>query len=469
MTAIPKTPTGIQGLDQILKGGVPTGRTTLICGGPGSGKTILALEFLYHGASNGEPGVFLGFEEDADAIRRNAAAMDRDLELLERAGKLIVCVPRVAPTAVLSGEFDLKGLLAIVDGQARAIGAKRIVVDSLDVLLRVFDNARRERNELVALNDWLLERGFTSVLTLKDEQIAARYDFLEYLADCVVRLDRRVQGQVTTRRLRVAKCRGSGFASNEYPYVIEERGVLLLPITRMILAPPSAEALLPSGNTVIDELLGGGYRSGSSILISGRTGAGKTTLAMTFVRSATQRGERVLYISFEEAERNITYGASNVGIDLQPATQSGKFLVHAVLPESMGAEEHLSEALKLIDRHQPAHVFVDSISACTRMGSEQAAFDYVMRMICACKEHGRTIFLINQLTGASHETITGMGVSSLIDTVIQLDLREDGTDSLLTRTFLVAKSRGVHHSLRRHRFCITDSGIRLEPTAGGAQ
>jgi circadian clock protein KaiC len=463
---IPKTPTGIAGIDQILQGGIPAGRTTVLVGGPGSGKTILGLEFLGEGALTGEPGIFLGFEEDAAAVRRNAAALGRDLEALERDGKLIVCVPRVEPSAVLAGEFDLRGLLAILDGQARAIGARRIVVDSLDVLLRVFDNLRRERNELVALNDWLLEKGLTSILTLKDsEQIAGRYDFLEYVADCVVRLDQRVQGQITTRRLRVLKCRGSGFARNEYPYIIDDTGIHLLPITRMILAPAYDRGRASSGNESLDRILGGGYLSGSAILLTGRTGTGKTTLAMTFVRSACARGERVLYLSFEESDEGLVGSVLSAGLDLGPALASGTFRIHAILPEATGSEAHLFEALRLIREHDPVHVVVDSISACLRMGSEQAAFDYVMRLSCACKAHGRTALLINQQGGTNDDTITGMGLSSLIDTVVQLGLREQ--NACLERDLLVTKSRGTRHSLRRHPFRITDAGIEFDAARGG--
>jgi circadian clock protein KaiC len=457
--SIPKTATGIDGLDQILRGGLPAGRTTAVCGGPGSGKTVLALDFLYNGVMAGEPGVFLGFEENADAVRRNASAMGRDLAALERAGKLIVCVPEIEHSAVLTGDFDLGGLLAILQGQAQAIGAKRIVVDSIDVLLRIFGDYRRERNELVGLNNWLIHCGFTSVMTIKDSELSpGRYDFLEYIADCVVRLDQRVLDQIVTRRLRVLKCRGTGFARNEFPYVIDGAGIHILPISKMILSPATTtNSIASSGCADMDRLLGGGFVAGSSVLTTGRTGTGKTMLASTFVRAASQRRERSLYISFEESESGLLRSIASAGIDLRPAVDSGLLRMLTILPEAMGAEEHLFEAFRVMEEHQTQNLVVDSMSACHRMGSERAAFEYLMRLICACKEHGRTAFLINQQEGSDYDTISGLGISSLIDTVIHLRL--DELTEGMQRDVLVVKSRGMKHSLRRHPFRITDAGI----------
>lgn len=459
--SIPKTATGIEGLDQILGGGLPTGRTTAVCGGPGSGKTVLALDFLYNGVMAGEPGVFLGFEENADAVRRNAAAMGRDLEPLEREGKLVLCVPEMETSAIFTGEFDLGGLLAILQGQAQAIGAKRIVVDSIDVLLRIFGDYRRERTELVGLNNWLIKCGLTSVMTIKDAELSpGRYDFIEYIADCVVRLDQRVQDQIVTRRLRVLKCRGTGFARNEFPYVIDGEGIHILPISRMILSPAAtSNAIDSSGNVYLDRLLGGGFVKGSTVLVTGKTGTGKTILASTYVRAASQRGERSLYISFEESESGLLRSIASAGIDLRPAVESGLLRMLTILPEAMGAEEHLFEAFRVMGEHRTQNVIVDSMAACYRMGSERAAFEYLMRLICACKEHGRTAILINQQQGSNYDSVSGLGISSLIDSVLHLRLNDMAKG--MNRDLLVVKSRGMRNSLQRHPFRITDEGIVL--------
>ena len=231
---IPKVPTKIVGLDEILEGGLPQGRTTVVSGGPGSGKTVLGLEFLCRGAMAGEPGVFVTFEERAEAIRLNASAMGWDLAALEKAGKMAIIEARLPGEEIVSGDFDIQGMLAIVGGHVKRIGAQQIVMDALDVLLRIYGDSKRERNELSRLHDWLTDQGLTSVLSVKthrDDNQGSQYEFLDFMADCVIRLDHRVMGQVATRRLRVIKYRGSGFGTNEYPYVFGEHGIVLFPLT----------------------------------------------------------------------------------------------------------------------------------------------------------------------------------------------------------------------------------------------
>jgi circadian clock protein KaiC len=461
---IPKVPTQICGLDEVLEGGLPRGRTTLASGGPGSGKTVLGLEFLCSGALGGEPGVFVTFEERAQAIRENALAMGWNLAALEKAGKVAIIEARLFGEEVFSGDFDIQGLLSIIGGHIKRIGAKRVVMDALDVLMRVFDDAKSERNELYRLHEWLIDRGLTNVLTAKahrEGESVTPYEFLDFMADCVIRLDHRVIGQVATRRLRVIKCRGSAFGTNEYPYVIGPRGIVLFPLTKAELAHQALGAKASTGLPGLDNMLCGGFRRASCILITGTSGTGKTTLASTFVQAACKRGEKVLYLSFEESKEAIVTAMRSAGIDLNPALRSGRLRVQTGLPEAMGSDDHLIRALQAIDEFNPDHVVIDALSACVRMGSEQAAFDYLMRLVSILKERGITSLMTNQITGVAgmDEELSGIGFSSVVDAVIQLRFVE--TDEQITRQIFVVKSRGSPHSNRREDFVITKRGIEF--------
>jgi circadian clock protein KaiC len=429
---------------------------------------VLGLEFLCLGAAAGEPGVFVTFEEDAKGIRRNALSMGWDLPALEKAGKVAIIEARFDGEEVLSGEFDIQGLLAIVVGHAKRIGARRIVLDALDVLLRVFSDLRRERNELYRLHDWLVKHGLTSILSVKahsGEDMASQYEFLEYMADCVVRLDHRVVGQVATRRLRVIKYRGSGFGTNEYPYVINERGIVLIPVSKTELTHQPLGAKVSSGLAGLDTMLDGGYRRASCILIAGSSGTGKTTLASTFSHAACRRGEKVLYLNFEESQEALVAGMQSAGIDLLTALGARRLLVQTALPESMGSDKHLLRALEAIDSFKPDHMVLDALSACVRMGSEQAAFDYLMRLVSLLKERGITCILTNQVSGmvGGDEEVSGIGFSSVVDAVLQLRFVE--VDQAIGRQILVMKSRGAAHSNRRQPFIITGQGIKFPDDA----
>jgi circadian clock protein KaiC len=456
--------TQISGLDEVLEGGFPRGRTTLASGGPGSGKTVLGLEFLCAGALTGEPGVFVTFEERAKAVRQNALAMGWDLAALEKAGKVAIIEARLFGEAVVAGDFDIQGLLAIVGGHIKRLRAKRVVMDALDVLLRVFSDPQRERNELYRLHEWLIDRGLTNFLTAKahrDGLATAQYEFLDFMADCVIRLDHRVIGQVATRRLRVIKYRGSGFGTNEYPYVIGERGIVLFPLTNAELAHQPLGSKVSSGLPGLDAMLDGGYRRASCVLVTGTSGTGKTTLASTFVQAACRRGERALYLSFEESREAMVTAMLSAGIDLRPALRARKLMVQTGLPEAMGSDDHLIRALEAIDTFKPNHVTLDAVSACVRMGSEQAAFDYLMRLVSILKERGISCIMTNQTTGVegSEEELSGIGFSSVVDAVIQLRFVE--TDQEIDRQMLIVKSRGSSHSNRRRPFAITSRGIEF--------
>lgn len=457
-----KVPTAIPGMDEVLHGGLPAGRTTLAGGGPGSGKSIFGMQFLYNGAKYGEPGIFVAFEERAEAVRNNALTLGWDLAPLEKEGKLFLLEAHVDPQTVLSGDFTIKGLLAIIEGKAKSIGAKRIVIDAIDILLRLFDDPARERSELYSLHDWLNDRGLTAVLTVKSAvgaDIATRYEFLDFMADCVIHFDNRVVEQVSTRRLRVTKYRGSGFFPNECPFIIRE-GINVISASGTEIRHKAKATKVSSGLTRLDSMLDGGFRRGSSILISGTSGTGKTTLANVFAVGACRQGEKVLYISFEESEEAIVSCMLSAGIDLRPALQEGKLRIVTAMPESAGSEEHLFNNLRTIEEFRPGHVVVDAVSSCKRMGTLREAYDYVMRLTNACKERGITSVLTNQTEGFQEENeISGVGISSNIDTVLFLRYVDIGGE--VNRVLIVMKARGQKHSNQYREFRITERGIEI--------
>ena len=461
--AIQKVPTGIVGLDEVLRGGLPARRMTLLSGGAGSGKSLIGLQSILHGADTGEPGILVLFEERAAAVRQNARSLGWDLATLERKNLLFLMDARVNPELVVSGDFSVKGLLAILDHQTKAMGARRIVFDAVDTLLHLYDSPSRERHELYALHEWLLNRGLTAIMTVKTvqkEESPSRYAFLDFMADCVIHVDQRVTGQVTTRRLRVVKYRGSGYGRNEYPFIIGENGINVIPITSNMLQHRSPGPQVSSGQAQLDGVLGGGYKRGTSILLAGSPGAGKTTLACVFARAACLRGERVLYLNFEESPESMVSNMLSPGIVLAPMIKTGRLVVQSYLPEAMGAEEHLFHALNALDELHPQHVIVDAISACNRMGSEQAAFEYLMRVLNACKERGITCVYLNQALGPDViAEISGIGISSIIDTVVVLCQLSIGGS--MKRQLIVMKSRGSKHSDRFHEYRITDRGVDL--------
>lgn len=459
-----KVATGIAGLDQVLLGGVPEGRTTLVAGSTGTGKTVLALEFLVDGAQNGEPAVFLTFEERADAIRANARAIGWNLDPLENSGQLVIVEPELPLHVAKTGDFNIAGLLAILTGHCERIGARRVVIDAIDVLLRLFENEIDQQNQLALLNRWLLDAPVTALLTIKidDGWIAGGAQrHLAYLVDCLIQLDQSITGQVTTRRLRVVKYRGSGFRANQFPYIIAEGGFELLPVTGFELSQSALGDHITSGSPDLDTVLGGGYRRGSSILISGASGTGKTTFAATFARSACARGERVLFVSFEESAEALSSALTSVGIDLQEHLDAGRLNVFSTMPEAAGAEEHLIRILKAIREFDPSHLVLDAVTGTLRIGTEKAAFDFMIRLVQLCKERGITCMYTNQTPpGPAVQHASGLGISSLVDAVIALE--QVWFEDVHQRRLLVVKSRGARHSNRLHLFEITDNGLRVD-------
>lgn len=459
---IPKVQTGIEGLDDILRGGIPQGAITLVEGGPGTGKTVLGVEVLYHGARAGVPGILVTFEETDHAIRRNARSMGWDLETLEKEGKLILFHASVDYKAIHAGDLDIQPLLAIIKGHANQIGARLLMIDSIDVLLRIFNDPDRETAEVFSLSAWLRENDFTTILTLKryTSELVQKYEFIGFLADCVLLLDLRVTAQVTTRRLRVVKYRGSSFGTNEYPYVIGEGGSTFLPISGISLDRQAPSSRVSTGNAELDRLLGGRYQTCTSILLTGPSGAGKTTLACTFVQEVTKKRSRVLYINYEESTQAIVRAMKSPGLDLEPAIASGCLKFITPMPEQKGVEEHLLDAFRTIETYAPDFLIVDAISSTRRMGSSQAAFTFLMRLIDYCRKHGVTCLLINQLDRSKgYGDLSGIGISSIVETIILVDYVRIKSEIL--RSLLVLKSRGSHHSMKYHQYEITDNGIRI--------
>lgn len=465
ITPLAKLGTGVHGLDEVLDGGFPKGRMTMIRGGPGAGKTLFALQYLVQSALQGTPGIFVTFEESADEIRMNAATLGWDLPALEKSGLLFIHHAKLDPAAVVSGPFSLNGLMAIIDGKAKAMGARQLVIDAIDIVMRRFEEAARARDEIGSLHDWLVENGFTTLLSVKlndEPDLVTRFSYLDYMADCVVRLDHRVTEQISTRRLRVQKYRGSSFGTNEHPYVIGGNGISLVPIASSQLSHLPLGDHQSSGVRELDVAMDGGFRRNSCVLIAGASGTGKTTLATTFAQAACARGEKVLYISYEESPEALQTAVLSAGVDLKAALDAGSLMLVCRLPESMGSDEHLFRNLSVLKSFEPDLVVVDAISACHRMGSGKAAFDYCMRLVNACKERGITCLLINQLKSSIlGEDLSGLGFSSLVDAVVQLQF--ELVDDDLQRSLVIIKARGSRHSRRIHDFFITDDGISLSP------
>ena len=456
-----KRETFINGLDKILKGGLPKDRVTLVVGVPGSGKTNLALEFLYRGASDNEPGIFLGFEETKESLRQNAWSFGWNLEALENDNKLSIIEGRLNPETLVSGKFSLKPLLSIISHKAQEMKAKRLVIDALDVLLQLLEEPFAVRSELHYLNHWLSEQGLTTVLTIKPREDGSRLqDFFMSIADCAIVLDARVLNQVTTRRLRVIKYRGSSFGRNEYPFIITDKGLQTIPITSIELKHKPFSTRFSTGISRLDRLLDGGLYRASCTLIAGEPGTGKTLLTTTIIQEACRRGEKAVYVSFEESDQAIINNVRSAGINLEPYVKSGRLHFITAMPEATGAEEHLLNLMEAVEKVKPQHVVIDAISACARMGGTQAAYEYLMRALNLLKEKGITIILVNQTSGSREQLeLSGIGISSMIDTVIFLSYVHGEGET--NRTIQVLKSRGSAHSNQVRECLITDDGIEI--------
>lgn len=461
---LPKCPTGIVGLDEITGGGLPRGRPTLVCGNAGCGKTLLGMEFLVRGARDlGEPGVLMAFEERREDLVQNVRSLGFDVETLIAQGKMhIDHVHLVRKQIEETGEYDLEGLFIRLGHAIDKIGARRVVIDTPEALFSCLSNTAILRSELRRLFDWLKERGMTAVITGESgEHTLTRTGLEEYVSDCVIALDHRVVNQVCTRRLRIVKYRGSLHGTNEYPFLIDEHGLSILPISSLALRHKVSEDRIPSGIARLDAMLDGkGFYRGSSVLISGTAGTGKTSIAATFADASCRRGERCLYLAYEEAEDQIVRDLRSIGLDLGPWAAQGLLRFHAVRPASTGLEMHLVGLHKLIQEFQPHAVVVDPISALVHAGTLEDAHAMMLRLIDYLKTRQITAVFTNLVTGGHIAEGTELAISSLIDTWILLRDIELGGER--NRGLYVLKSRGMKHSNQIREFLLTDRGIELQ-------
>ena len=461
--SLSKCATGIAGLDEILAGGLPRGRPTLICGGAGCGKTLLGVEFLARGAMNhGEPGVLMAFEETAEELAANVRSLGFDLEQLVAQKKLLVDYVRVERSEIdETGDYDLDGLFIRLGHAIDTIGAKRVVLDTVESLFTGLSNEAILRAELRRLFRWLKDRGVTAVITgERGEKMLTRQGLEEYVSDCVILLDHRVVDQVSTRRLRVVKYRGTTHGTNEYPFLIDEDGINVLPITSVGLRHAVSNERILSGVARLDTMLGGqGYFRGSTILVSGTAGTGKSSLAAHFVDAACRRGERCLYFSFEESPSQIMRNMRSIGLDLEPWTQKGLLRFHSIRSTIYGLEMHLATFHKLAQEVKPRIVVLDPVGAMIQAGDLSDATSMLTRLVDFLKGQGITAMLTSLTSADRAMEKTEVDISSVVDT--WLLLRDIELSGERNRAIYILKSRGMAHSNQIREFLLTDHGIEL--------
>jgi circadian clock protein KaiC len=460
---LPKAPTGIAGLDEITNGGLPRGRPTLVVGGAGCGKTLLALEFLVRGAREyGEPGVFMSFEETEDDLVENARSLGFDLPRLSARRRLLLDHVRLERSELTeSGEYDLEGLFIRLGHAIDSIGAKRVVLDTIEVLFSGLSDRFLVRAELARLFRWLKTKHVTAIVTgERDAGHLTRHGLEEYVSDCVILLDQRVMEQSATRRLRILKYRGSAHGVNEMPFLIDDHGVSVLPITSLGLAHEASTAHLSTGVAGLDGMFGKkGYFRGNSVLVSGTAGTGKSSLAVHFADAACRRGERCLYFAFEESPSQIARNMGSIGIDLAPWMRRDLLRIHAQRPTALGLEAHLVTMHRFIDDWRPRVVVVDPVTNMIAVGSETEVKAMLARLIDFMKLRQVTALFTSLTEGGGSAERTDLGVSSLMDVWMLVgNLEANGERN---RTIQIVKARGMAHSNQVREFVMTDRGVTL--------
>ena len=470
LTPLRKAPSGIQGLDEITHGGLPRGRTTIVCGGPGCGKTMLGIEFLVRGALEfNEPGVIMAFEETPQDMARNVASLGFDIQDLADKKKLFLDYVYVEPSQIQeTGEYDLEGLFIRLQNAVNTVGAKRIMLDTVEALFGGFSNPGVLRAEFRRLFRWLKDHRLTTIVTAeRGEGTLTRQGLEEYVSDCVILLDHRINDQISARRLRIVKYRGTRHGADEYPFLIDERGMSILPLTVLQLQHDASTERISSGVPDLDDMLEGkGYFRGSSILFSGTAGSGKTTLAASFIDAACRRGERCLYIGFEESRSQVERNMQSIGIDLKKWTKKALLFHDAWRPTQFGIEMHLLRIHRLIERLKPKCVVIDPITNLITGSSEREVYSMLVRLIDFLKGAGITAVFVSLTDGGDDLEETNVGVSSLTDTWILL--RDVELNGERNRCLYVLKSRGMAHSNQVREFVMTNQGIRLIPAYIGA-
>ena len=461
--ALDKTPTGIQGLDEITGGGLPKGRPTLICGNAGCGKTLLAMEFLVRGATKyNEPGVYMAFEETEQELTTNVASLGFDLEKLVAEKKILLDHVHIERSEIEeTGEYDLEGLFIRLNYAIDSIGAKRVVLDTVESLFSGLPNTLILRAELRRLFRWLKEKGVTAIITgERGDETLTRQGMEEYVSDCVIQLDHRVTEQTSTRRMRIVKYRGTSHGTNEYPFLIDETGFSVLPITSVGLTYTVTSERISSGVPRLDAMLGGkGYFRGSSILVSGTAGTGKSSLAAHFSRAACQRGEHVLYFALEESPDQIIRNMRSIGIDLEPWVKKGLLKFHSKRPTFYGLESYLTAMHKEVNDFKPGVVILDPISSFIVGANEFEAKSMIMRLIDFLKSSKVSSFMTSLNGGGSDLEHTDINVLSFIDTWLLLRDIEIGGER--NRGLYILKSRGMAHSNQIREFRLTNHGVEL--------
>ena len=459
-----KTPTGIKGLDEITGGGLPQGRPPLIAGAAGSGKTLLAMEFLVHGAIDyNEPGVFMAFEETGEELTKNVKSLGFDLKKLSDEKRISLDYVYVERSEIEeTGEYDLDGLFVRLGYAIDSIGAKRVVLDTIEALFAGLPNEGILRAELRRLFRWLKEKGVTTIITgERGTEMLTRHGLEEYVADCVILLDHRIVEQISTRRLRVVKYRGSSHGTNEYPFLIGDRGISVLPVTSLGLKHVASKKRIPTGIPRLDAMLAGkGYFRGSTILVSGTAGTGKSSIAATFAKSVCERGERCLYFAFEESESQIVRNMKSIGIDLQPCIDKGLLRIEAARPTMSGLETHLATIHRAVDTFKPGVVVADPITNLISVGQEHEIRSMLTRLIDFLKTEQVTTLFTSLTSGGKSQEQSEVGISSLMDT--WMILRDFESDGERNRGIMILKSRGMAHSNQVREFLLTDHGIALK-------
>ena len=464
-TPLEHCPTGITGLDDITCGGLPRGRTTLLAGGPGCGKTLLGVEFLVRGAAMGEPGVFVAFEETAEELTANVASLGWDLDALCAGGNLVVDHVKVERERIdKTGDYDLEALFIRIGFAIQEVGAKRVVLDTIEVLFSALDDTAKLRAELRRLFAWLKAQGVTAIVTAeRGEGTLTRHGLEEYVADCVITLDHRVDDQIAVRRVRVVKQRGSSHGTNEYPFVIDAGGISVVPVTSFHLDHPASTEIVSSGIPELDAMVGrGGWYKGSTTMISGESGTGKTTFAAAFADAACRRGERCLYLAFEESGRQLARNMASVGLDLARWVDEGSLRIHASRPTELGLERHLTTVYQEVEGHAPDVVVIDPITDFTSLGTSTDVKVLLMRIVDYLKGREVTAVFTSLLHDRGTEDPT---ISSLIDNWVQL--RNLESQAQRDRGVFIQKARGMPHSNQIREFVLSDEGIRLLDIVAG--
>lgn len=463
-TMLNKLATGIHGLDSITRGGLPEGRCTLFLGGPGSGKTVLALQTLAHAArTRGEPGIFVAFEERSEAIIANADSFGWGIpELIEQ--NLFFLDAKLPADSTPCGQFDLTGILGGLSVKAKEMGARWIVFDAIDVLLSLLDNHLLEMRELHRLRDWLAETNLTGVITAKfddtDKYFRTRYSNLQFLADCVLRLEHRLHEQVSLRELRVVKYRGSGFSENLAYYVLGPQGFEVADVSTAAEFPSVSLTRISSGVERLDTMLAGGYYQGSAVLITGLPGTAKTTLSCAFAEAACLRGEKVLYVAFDEPPTEIVRNLTSVGIFLEPHITAGRLQIIGTNTDIGSSEEHLLRIMALVEQTRPNCLVIDPITTLFRAGGNVLATSVARRLVSLTKRMGMTLVVTSlQETGTIELEANQMHISTIADTWIHLTYHEAAGER--NRAISIIKSRGSAHSNQLRELILTSEGVTL--------